>query len=299
MEVQTKKSFGISLPCPKCQKPNPIEARICTCGKWFIQPEARTEVSVLPVLKLETLHDRSFSPDFSLTTVPIRTVLPTPKTKKLGKKKFLILGAFIVLVFTAVAYWGGLIPNASRSLISTESDPVSKTSVSPDGNVLSVYEPVADVPAANPATNTGDNTKAKTESASSSKTETKTTATLDENAGAAKSDSSASPTMPPAPAPSAAGDPTSDINAPPMGENRPSANKAVAIARCADGTFSYTRSGACSYRGGVAAWLNGSAPPTKANSDAKTAIKPTKNGTTYQLGPRGGCYYLNADGSKI
>lgn len=63
------------------------------------------------------------------------------------------------------------------------------------------------------------------------------------------------------------------------------------LARCADGTYSYSasRSAACSGRGGVGEWLSGDKPAT--NSGAKNVA--------YILGPRGGCYYLDPSGRKI
>lgn len=63
------------------------------------------------------------------------------------------------------------------------------------------------------------------------------------------------------------------------------------IAKCADGTLYYGsgRRGACSGRGGVADWLGGGTA-----APAKTAAAQRK----YMLGPRGGCYYVTASGSK-
>ncbi len=73
-------------------------------------------------------------------------------------------------------------------------------------------------------------------------------------------------------------------------EPKPANKSAAAIARCADGTLSYSvsRSGACSNHGGVAGWLDGSNSPTK--------TKPSER--TYIRGSRGGCYYLNPNGRK-
>lgn len=83
-------------------------------------------------------------------------------------------------------------------------------------------------------------------------------------------------------------------------------NSAAATARCADGTYSYnkTRSGVCSYRGGVAEWLDGGKPisttkttpgtPIKTQTDAKTSGNVRK----FILGARGGCYYVSESGNK-
>jgi endonuclease YncB( thermonuclease family) len=73
-------------------------------------------------------------------------------------------------------------------------------------------------------------------------------------------------------------------------------NKSVAAgatARCLDGTYSFrkTRSGSCAYHGGDAEWLNEAKVPKK---------KAAANSTThkYILGPRGGCYFINASGNR-
>ncbi len=63
------------------------------------------------------------------------------------------------------------------------------------------------------------------------------------------------------------------------------------LARCADGTYSYSasKSAACAGRGGVGEWIG----------DAKVVpAKPAKQ-AAYVLGPRGGCYYLDGSGKKI
>ena len=36
----------ITLPCPKCRKVNPVEARICTCGNWLTAP-VTAKISVI------------------------------------------------------------------------------------------------------------------------------------------------------------------------------------------------------------------------------------------------------------
>jgi len=99
--------------------------------------------------------------------------------------------------------------------------------------------------------------------------------------------------------PVASASPSSNANQPnqkattTIAENKESkpANKTVsAIARCTDGTlsFSASRSGACSNHGGVASWLDGSNLPPKTKPSEKTYIR----------GLRGGCYYLNQNGKK-
>ena len=63
------------------------------------------------------------------------------------------------------------------------------------------------------------------------------------------------------------------------------------LARCADGTYSYSasKSAACAGRGGVGEWIGeGKAAPT---TPARQAA--------YVLGPRGGCYYLDGSSKKI
>lgn len=67
----------------------------------------------------------------------------------------------------------------------------------------------------------------------------------------------------------------------------------VPTARCQDGTVSYSpsRSGACSSHGGVVDWQNES----KKSSAAKVKSLEKK----YLLGSRGGCYFVNSNGTKI
>lgn len=64
------------------------------------------------------------------------------------------------------------------------------------------------------------------------------------------------------------------------------------LARCADGTYSYSasRGSACSQRGGVSEWLGSGDKP-----DAKNPAKQA----AYILGPRGGCYYLDSSNKKV
>lgn len=63
------------------------------------------------------------------------------------------------------------------------------------------------------------------------------------------------------------------------------------LARCADGTYSFSasKSAACSGRGGVGEWMTDGRPAS--NTPAKQAA--------YVLGPRGGCYYLDSSNKKI
>lgn len=64
-------------------------------------------------------------------------------------------------------------------------------------------------------------------------------------------------------------------------------------ARCQDGTLSYSKSvsGACSYHGGVADWLG---KETKSSAKKKESEE-----RKYIQGSRGGCYYVNGNGSKV
>ncbi|MEQ1765200.1 MAG: DUF3761 domain-containing protein, partial [Pyrinomonadaceae bacterium] len=63
------------------------------------------------------------------------------------------------------------------------------------------------------------------------------------------------------------------------------------LARCADGTYSYSasKSAACAGRGGVGEWIGDGKP---------IPSTPTKQ-AAYVLGPRGGCYYLDSSNKKI
>lgn len=64
------------------------------------------------------------------------------------------------------------------------------------------------------------------------------------------------------------------------------------LARCSDGTYSFSasKSAACSGRGGVSEWMSGD-KPSVGTTPAKQAA--------YVLGPRGGCYYLDSSNKKI
>ncbi len=66
---------------------------------------------------------------------------------------------------------------------------------------------------------------------------------------------------------------------------------AGATALCGDGTYSFskTRSGTCSYHGGVTRWLN---VPKEAEQKRPSTEKK------YIRGSRGGCYYINSSGNK-
>lgn len=78
-----------------------------------------------------------------------------------------------------------------------------------------------------------------------------------------------------------------------VAQQRPTNASTSVTARCADGTVitRSTRSGSCSGRGGVAEWLTSGTP-----TPPKTAVR---NGVTYTVGPRGGCYYIGSSGSKV
>jgi Protein of unknown function (DUF3761) len=64
------------------------------------------------------------------------------------------------------------------------------------------------------------------------------------------------------------------------------------LARCSDGTYSFSasKSAACAGRGGVSEWMSGD-KPSVGTTPAKQAA--------YVLGPRGGCYYLDSSNKKI
>jgi len=63
------------------------------------------------------------------------------------------------------------------------------------------------------------------------------------------------------------------------------------LARCADGTYSFSASkaAACSGRGGVSEWM----------ADGKAASNTPAKQAAYVLGPRGGCYYLDSSNKKV
>ena len=63
---------------------------------------------------------------------------------------------------------------------------------------------------------------------------------------------------------------------------------AGATARCSDGTYSFSQhhSGTCSYHGGVAAWLDGSATSSASSTVTSGAATPVGVGRTVLLAPR-------------
>lgn len=92
-----KRSENLLKPCPKCQKPNQIETRICICGFWFIKPELSQQTSNLQQSKREKL--------------------------KRTAKKSLILAGFVVLCGALAAFLSGFIelPRSSESENETSS----------------------------------------------------------------------------------------------------------------------------------------------------------------------------------
>lgn len=88
----------------------------------------------------------------------------------------------------------------------------------------------------------------------------------------------------------------------PPSETKNAVAAPATVARCGNGTFSYAKShsGACMYRGGVGEWLDGSGPAIQKTPANKPIGNLSLNSGSkiYQLGPRGGCYFINAGGTK-
>ena len=81
----------------------------------------------------------------------------------------------------------------------------------------------------------------------------------------------------------------------PTKEESPRPASVNATAKCADGTFSFSRiqDDVCSRHGGVSEWLAAVGKSVEAKAvEAKTTER------TYILGPRGGCYYVTASGRR-
>jgi len=83
----------MSKPCPQCRKLNNIEARICTCGFWFINPNEGIEIDGHAQARREELKRKI--------------------------KKYLVLSAYVLLVAGAAAGFGGFL---SFPWISDESE---------------------------------------------------------------------------------------------------------------------------------------------------------------------------------
>ncbi len=108
MEDQQERTKSLLKPCPKCQKPNQIEARICVCGFWFTQPELSQQTSNLQQTKRERLTRAA--------------------------KKYLILGSFVIFCGALAAFLGGFIELPQTSKSEDETNSLSNSGLNPDSS---------------------------------------------------------------------------------------------------------------------------------------------------------------------
>lgn len=301
MAVETKRTQALSLPCPKCEKLNPLEARICTCGNWLFRPAAEAPVSALPILKFDAVREVPISPGFQLIkstkVVPAEIFLSYTKNTKsrapLGK--YLIAALAVISAAVGVAYAAGFLSISNNTPIEMESVAVPAEVNEPQAVVDSMAgnastsvttDTAPEVPVVVPS---GENASRPSDRQPRIETEAETAADAVSEPKPESSDWKAKL--------------NENNSATSAAEATKGSNKVGAVARCGDGTYSYSRSATCAYRGGVAAWLDGSQSQAKPAPDAKPVQTPPANqksgSVVYQLGPRGGCYYLGAGGSKI
>lgn len=334
MSAPAKRNFGISLPCPKCKKLNPIETRICTCGNRFIDPNENRDSAAIPFLKPEAKLDNPFLADLRLVkrspkavaadekfadAIP-KTVEPEPKRRF---KRMLIFAPFFFVGIAGFAYWStwrsinpDRIPDKDNSSIvsnATAGVPAGQNTNDVSGQTI-VVDGQKDVangttvfggPSSNPNVPDGENDGLQ-RSETNLGTKPRAVASVpnqdpQQDLALATANEQAKPL-----APSGTGN-----QGPAAGNinnssatlaNKSSLDPSKPSARCGDGTFSYVRSrgGACAYRGGVVEWLAGSDPSVKKPAESKPPANTgqVSGAKTYQLGPRGGCYYISASGSK-
>lgn len=339
-----------TLPCPKCSRPNPVEARICGCGHWFLRdtapPAEQKKFPALNVLMPELLAEPSNrtvshraqdqpvrgrprsapemeSPEKATALVteqrsePItkpetQAASPTIVSSRSAEERglpvyreitapgfgdgssrrrwpvFLSVGAVISAV-VAGAFWSGVIgPQATQPSNNFAAVPVAVNEQKEDDRAeeqpaVADVEPETEDVAVQPENTVKDDVRL----SASEKDPVPTSKTGQirpiENTAASANTGDETVELVPIPA------------APEKNETQPqpkAANKAVPVARCNDGTYSYrsSRGEVCGQRGGVAEMLG--------SGGSKKDPAPREN-RTYILGPRGGCYYLGKTGSKV
>jgi hypothetical protein len=307
----------LSLPCPKCRKPNPVESRTCNCGHTLVQqnaaaapvaapfPELR---SILPELKRKpanlrlvvTKENKADSPapdrpklvEVSSSTIASPTFALPESTSGSNRLIYGMVFAGLILMTTTAAYLSGFIevpsmlekPAEPVQLAQSDPSPAKESkndSVSNDVAVVTANEQIVDTP---------DKTAAAGETALKAHSAKPIERRLPGNQS--KTADSEPKIEQPGVANPAQGQ-TFDVLS--NSDEKSVANTAVAVAKCGDGTYTYRKSasGTCAQRGGVAQWLDGTKP-------SPSSAKPTKPEADriYILGSRGGCYYTTASGVK-
>ncbi len=323
-----------ALPCPKCKKPNPIEARICACGHWFIKRNAvqsrpfTGRPDLLAELKLERPRFKKLEvpaaatvqPDIPPETPAVATPQvdgssETPSTPTIvPKTETADIGDFLAsvvestprrnrtrIVLPMAATFCLLILAAAWNgffgviSVSSIEAPAAQTVPEP------VFAPVGQNAAsesARPEAADGLIAETPANPQEESLSEIRTLIpSLPKETEAAAEHRDVTPKL----ANSNAATPSPSSDEPETKPAEPAEvetvpKRAAPLAVCGDGTYSYgsSRGEMCAQRGGVSQWLNGA----KAAQNP-TSAKPPVGNRSYVLGPRGGCYYLGASGKKV
>lgn len=362
----------MTIPCPKCRKANPVEARACSCGHWFfgnggveskdfpplrsILPELHRELSAkqpkavpiadavpetLPSIPMavrspsETQRSPVFvsaplktEPTVSLARVePVPTedsidLFTVPYTENKSRRwRYLVPAGAMVAILAAAATWAGYSGFADGFEVQVPSeetkqngpatpgpepaDPGATSAFAPaepeaSGTQLSETTPESDVSTEQALTRSGvvstDSGSPQRDSRSVAQPAELNGSAHDANNGTTIEVVSTSEQQEADRAKAVVNDTQAAGAPPPDQPAKTTGNRAVPVARCTDGTYSYrsSRGEVCAYRGGVAEWMDAKKP----------AVKPEPTGSvpenrTYVLGPRGGCYYLSPSGKKV
>lgn len=303
------KSNMLSLPCPKCHKPNPVESGICACGHRLIKQEVSAVTvaapfpdiqSILPELKKKPANLRLVVPAEAKPESPAPT---RPKLVEVSsstvdspmfelpqsgfrqrRRVYGVVFAGLVLSTAFAAYLAGFIEVPASLKQNAEPLRLTQSETAAAGDEQNSIDKVAETTVGEQTAGASDGSEAVTGTAvktPSARPNEKRVAVSDPKVIDAEPKSTETATADNQPAPATP-------------EKEP-ANTAVAVARCGDGTYSYRKSASvtCAYRGGVAKWLDG----TKPSPSAAKLPKPETD-RAYVLGSRGGCYYTTASGSK-
>lgn len=295
------------LPCPKCRKLCPIEARICTCGHWFVQPKVRSDESLLPVLRLDNVEDNALYE--RLLPGPSRRAAVSLEGHRRTRGMRFVRIALVVLglgvLGSGLVYWGGTL-NGSRdaknaktltSAAPSSPDACCPPSVGETGDVVGTGNAIPSSDSNRPSVVVSKPKAAADvgpEDAAVSDRENVPKKTQDEivtsGTTIASTDSKQARINP------ANQTPDAKVTSPPISESKPNSNSGRPVARCADGSFSYSRNQGtvCLYRGGVTTWLD----PAKQSEKTVAANNASSGQRIYQLGPQGGCFYISSTGSK-
>ncbi|MBX3244168.1 MAG: hypothetical protein KF685_06900 [Acidobacteria bacterium] len=338
-----------TIPCPKCKRPNPVEARICGCGHWFMKEPAASEEGNFPALHVlmpdiqanltrkasvktpqqaehvqetterpvretqvarpEPIAEASVSPIVQMKLdnrtaeergLPVFREITAPRNGAGRSRRLRVLVSTFTAVFLLIAagVWGGAFDRfrTQQPASSFVAMPPVEESSKPETNDKEAQLNAApEMSAANtslPEDAAEQNTSGTDDAIRSAQHDKNVTPTgrteqrqsfvpAENNSAVAANDEAVE--LVPVPV------------TPKQAESQPqpkASNKAVPVARCNDGTYSYrsSRGEVCGQRGGVAEML-GSGGSTKNTAPAENR--------TYVLGPRGGCYYMSKSGAKV